>query len=60
MRNCSSCKWWQKMGSGLGYCRRFPPVLSTRDVEGFERMTEDEMVCGEWSGGDFDAWRAQK
>jgi hypothetical protein len=48
------------MGGGLGYCRRLPPVLSTRDAEGFERMTEDGMSCGEWVGGNFDDWRAGK
>ena len=60
MRSCSGCKWWQQMGSDLGYCRRYPPVLSSRDVEGFERMTEQDMSCGEWAAGSFEAWRNGK
>ncbi|MBL8701818.1 MAG: hypothetical protein JNK67_25775 [Alphaproteobacteria bacterium] len=60
MRSCSTCRWWRQMGSGLGYCRRYPPVLSSRDVEGFERVADKDMSCGEWTAGSFEDWRRGK
>ena len=43
-RTCDFCRWWDRSHSGLGVCRRFPPVAAQSEV-----VTGTDTFCGEWS-----------
>lgn len=43
-RTCGNCRWWDRPHSGLGVCRRFPPVAAQSEV-----VTGTGSFCGEWA-----------
>ena len=54
VKSCDSCKFWESMGAGEGFCRRHSPTCKgvgwghDDPVDGVWPWTEGHDWCGEW------------
>jgi hypothetical protein len=50
--SCYSCRYWEGQGvrqrGPKGTCRRLPPTVTSRSIEGTFPTTKSTDWCGEW------------
>lgn len=47
---CKDCRWWDRMDSQLGRCRRYPAGPRNNDPTAEWVRMRDTDWCGEWAG----------
>lgn len=52
LNTCESCKFFQPLEAGRGYCRRLPPSpfpTGPDQVTSYWPSVQNQMWCGEWA-----------